>query len=234
MKLERYTNPMTKTILITGANRGLGFALAQRYESEGWRVLPTCRRPQDAHALQELDLAPLSLDVTEASSIDALSQTLAGEPIDILFNNAGIFGPRGSEIGTLAPDAWLEVMKVNVVAPALIAQALVDNVALSEDKLIAFMSSDLGSVTDTSGGEYIYRSSKAALNMVVATLAKDLAPREVRTVALSPGWVRTDMGGPDAGLSAEESAKGLKTVLDTLSPEQSELFLRYDGASVAW
>ena len=225
---------MTKTILITGANRGLGLALAQHYQAANWRVLPTCRRPQDAHALQNIGLEPLPLNVSDEASIKSLSKMLEGQSVDILFSNAGIFGPRGLGVGTLTSDVWLEVMRVNAVAPALVAQALVDNVAQSEEKLMAFVSSDLASLTNTSGGETIYRSSKAALNMTVGTLAKDLAPRGVRTVALSPGWVRTDMGGPNASLSAEESVSGIKAVLDTLTWEQSGGFLKYDGTSLAW
>ena len=222
-----------RTILITGANRGLGLALAQRYHAEGWRVLATCRKPRSAHALREI-VEPLELDVTAEASLRALSERLRGEPIDILFSNAGVFGPRGLAFADLSREVWLEVLDVNAVAPVRLAQAFIDNVAKSQERLIAVMSSDLGSVANTVGGEVIYRTSKAALNMAVATLAKDLEPRGVRTVAVSPGWVRTDMGGSEAALSPEESARGIHTTLASLPRDTSGVFVKYDGSSVAW
>lgn len=225
---------MTKTILITGANRGLGLELAKQYQADDWRVLATCRKPNKAHALQDLGLNPLELNVTDSASIRSLSEKLEQEPIDILFSNAGMFGPRGLGLTEIEQDVWLDVIKVNTLAPVLVAQALVDNVAKSQDKLMVFMSSDLASIQESSGGEYIYRSSKAALNMVVATLAHDVKSRGIRTVAMSPGWVRTDMGGPNARLSTEESVRGIKTVLDELASDTSGVYLKYDGSSLAW
>ncbi len=225
---------MTKTILVTGANRGLGLELAKQYQADQWRVLATCREPQAAHALRKLGLEPLELDVTDGASTGALSEKLKGEPIDILFNNAGMFGPRGVELADLNRDVWSNVLSVNVVAPTLVAQAFVRNVATSQDKLLVFMSSALGSVAGSTGGEIVYRSSKAALNMVVATLAQDLKPQNIRTVAISPGWVRTDMGGPNASLSPEESVREMKDALAKLKTDESGVYLNYDGSPLAW
>ena len=225
---------MSKTILITGANRGLGLELAKQYQADNWRVFATCRDPQKSDALKQLGLDPLPLDVTDEASIHSLSQSLKGEPIDIFFSNAGIFGPRGLELAELTREVWLNVLEVNLIAPMLVAQVFIDNVAKSQEKLLVFMSSDLASIANTTGGEYIYRSSKAALNIVVATLVKDLEPQGIRTIAMSPGWVRTDMGGANATLSAEESVRGIKTVLDTLPNNSSGSFLKYDGSPLAW
>lgn len=225
---------MTKTILITGANRGLGLALSEQYRADGWNVLATCRNPQGADALKDLGLEPLELDVTDEASLTALRQKLDGESIDILFSNAGVFGPRGLELGELDSKVWLEVLNINTVAPAMLAQAFVQNVAASQEKLMVFMSSSMGSITDTSGGEYIYRSSKAALNMVAASLAQDLRSQGIRSVAMRPGWVSTDMGGDEAPLSPKVSASGVKTTLDNLSATETGVFLSHDRSSVDW
>ncbi len=198
-----------KRILITGANRGLGLELAKQYQAAGWEVIATCRQPDQARDLHVLGLTPLALDIADDTSIAALTHEVQATPLDVVFNNAGMFGPRGLPFGELAAETWLEILRVNTVAPMLVTQALLENVATSQDKLIVFMSSNLGSIASNSGGEYIYRSSKAALNMSAATLAKDLAPRGIRVVSISPGWVRTDMGGSGAPLSVQDSVQGL-------------------------
>ena len=224
---------MNKTILITGANRGIGLALAKQYQDDGWQVLATCREPEKADGLKSLRLEPFALDVTDPKSCSQLAQELVGQSIDVLFNNAGIFGPRGLKLGELEPESWLEVLKVNSVAPALVTQAFLEHVASSQDKLMVYTSSSMASIAAGSSGEYIYRSSKAALNMFVARAAQELDSKGIRTVAMDPGWVRTDMGGSSAALSPEESARGMKNVLDTLG-HQSGVYLRHDGATLPW
>ena len=223
-----------KTILITGANRGLGLELCKQYQADGWQVIPTCRKPAEAATLKDLGLTPLGLEVDSESSIAKLADTISGEPIDVLFNNAGIFGPRGLSLKKLRQDVWLEVLKTNTVSPALLAAALLENVAKSSDKLMVFMSSSMGSIAAGSAGEYIYRSSKAGLNMIVARAAQELAPRGIRTVAMDPGWVRTDMGGSSASLSPEESVRGMKHVLETLGQHTTGVYLRYNGSGLEW
>jgi len=225
---------MSKTILITGANRGIGLELAKQYKNAGWQVLATCRDTTNARALQDLELEPFALDVKDVVSINALAEKLKGQAIDVLFNNAGIFGPRGLKLGELDAAAWLEVLQVNSVGPALVTQAFVDHVAASNDKLMVFTSSSMASIAASSSGEYIYRSSKAALNMFVARAAQELASKNIRTVAMDPGWVRTDMGGSAASLSPEESVSGIKATLDALGQDQSGVYLRYDGSSLPW
>ncbi len=232
---------MRETILITGANRGIGLELARSFADRGWRVLACCRSPQKAAELAELaDRYPKQVDiqrleVTDAGQLKALSETLKGEPIDILFNNAGVSGPKKQDFGETDPTEWLEVLRVNVVAPLKVSEALVDQVAGSRRKIIAVMGSQLGSIADNgSGGMYAYRSSKTAVHQVAKCMAVDLKERGITVVVFHPGWVRTSMGGPQAPTQPAESAAGLTRVLLTLTPEQSGHFLSWEGKELPW
>nr|VFJ50652.1 MAG: Short-chain dehydrogenase [Candidatus Kentron sp. DK] len=235
------------TILITGANRGIGLELTRQYAEDGWKVFACCRYPKYAHALNELaprfagrDGAGIEihpLDVTSDAERAALAARLAGRPIDILWNNAGASGSWGSQgFGQCRAEEWLSVLDSNVVAPMLLIQALVENVAASGRRIIANMSSGIGSISgaDAMEGRYIYRSSKAALNMVSAICARDLAGRDITVVALHPGWVRTDMGGPDGALSVEESCAALRKNLAGVGFADSGRFIDINGGTIAW
>jgi NAD(P)-dependent dehydrogenase (short-subunit alcohol dehydrogenase family) len=229
------------TILITGANRGIGLALTRVYAEDGWRVLAACRKPDAADDLQALakmhDAVEVeALDVTDARAIAGLAKKIGDRPIDVLFNNAGQMGPRGAQsFDSIDYDAWQEVLRVNLLAPVAMAQAFADNVAASERRVVAMMSSTMGSIAEnTSGGYYIYGTSKAALNMAVRKLAADLRGKRVIVVAFHPGWVRTDMGGSGASLSPARSAAGLKRVIDRLGLDDSGHFRRYDGSEPPW
>ena len=212
------------TILITGAGRGLGLELARQYAADGWKVIGTERGAK----------AQYPMDVREISSIKKLSANLKGEPIDVLFCNAGIIGTRGSALGSFDYAAWEEIFRVNVLGAAATVEALVDNVAASGRKIIAMMSSRLGSVTETSGATLPYGTSKAALNLLTKGLAMALKPRGITVVAFSPGWVRTDMGGAGAPLSPEESVAGLRNVIAGLDLSQSGKFMSHDGKPIPW
>ena len=172
--------------------------------------------------------------MTDTKQIGSFAKALKGKPIDLLFCNAGISGKRGMALGSFDFDSWDEVLRVNLLGPAALAEALVDNVAASERKTIAMMSSRLGSISESSGMTLPYSTSKAALNMLVKGLAATLAGRGITVVALSPGWVRTDMGGEQAPLSVEKSVQGLRKVISTLRKEDSGKFLSYDGAAIPW
>ncbi len=230
----------TPTLLITGANRGLGLEFARQYAADGWRVIACCRKPDAADKLRALAEAHPAieihaLDVTDGEQLAALAASLRDQPIDLLLSNAGIYGPRGANFGNVPADDWLRVFEVNSVAPLMLAQAFADNVAASEHKRIAVVSSKMGSIDDNgSGGSYIYRSSKTAVNMVVKSLSIDLAERGITVVTLHPGWVRTDMGGPNAEISVEQSIAGMKAVLDGAGPAQSGHFIEYDGNPIPW
>ncbi|TYO98124.1 NAD(P)-dependent dehydrogenase (short-subunit alcohol dehydrogenase family) [Geothermobacter ehrlichii] len=231
---------MAETILITGASRGIGYELARRFAGMGWQVLACCRNLGQADELQQLAqkcprVEPQDLDVTDQAGIDSLAHRLAGRAIDILFHNAGLFGSREQLFGATDVEDWLQVFRVNVIAPQKLTEALVDNVARSRRRIIAVMGSQLGSLTDNlSGGWPIYRSSKAAVHMVVRTLACDLKERGVVVVAFHPGWVRTRMGGPEAPLEPAESAAGLARQLLALEPGDTGSLIHQDGRRLPW
>ncbi len=228
------------TLLITGANRGLGLELSRLYLEDGWRVIAASRKPgaaglEDLYRVHGDRLDRPTLDVTDAAAIAALAAGLEGAPIDLLFHNAGIYGPDDAPFGETPVDEWLEVFRVNAIAPLKLTEALAQNVAASEGKTVAVMTSLMGSIADNgSGGYYPYRSSKAALNAVAKSLSLDLRPLGVKVVVLHPGWARTDMGGAQAPLSTEQSCAGLKQVLDGLGDGANGRFYGWDGTELPW
>jgi NAD(P)-dependent dehydrogenase (short-subunit alcohol dehydrogenase family) len=228
------------TLLITGANRGVGLALTQQYLEEGWQVFATCRDPENAGELSRLaadsdSLTIIPLEVTNSADIESLVRKLDGSPIDILINNAGVYGQSNSYFGNTNTELWLEALKINTIAPMKIMEALVENVAASEKRIIASMSSKMGSMDDNgSGGSYVYRSTKAALNAVMVSAAHDLKSKGITAVILHPGWVRTDMGGPNGEISTAESATNLRKILANLSIENGGDFYDIDGSIIPW
>jgi len=225
------------TVLITGASRGLGFEFARQYAADGWRVIATYRDSVGGGTLSDLGnrVYVHALDVTDHDHIQALARTLKRESIDLLLNNAGIYGPRPQPLGGVDYDAWTEVIRVNAMAALKVCECFVDHVARSDLKRIVAVTSRMGSITDNdSGGCYIYRSSKAALNAVMKSLSVDLRPRGITVAVLHPGWVRTDMGGPSALIDPEESISGMRKVIAGLTLEDSGRFFTYDGAEIPW
>jgi NAD(P)-dependent dehydrogenase (short-subunit alcohol dehydrogenase family) len=227
--------------LITGANRGLGLEFARQHLADGWQVYAACRDPASASELRRLaedsddKLRTLAMDVTYRASIREAATELDGRAIDLLLNNAGIIGPRGQTVGNIDYEAWAEVLAVNTMGPMRVSEAFVEHVARSDRKLIVTLTSGMGSIADnTSGGSIVYRGSKAAVNMVMRSLALDLAPRGITCVVVNPGWVRTDMGGPNATLELSESISALRRLIATLGPEQSSRFLNYTGREYPW
>ncbi len=220
------------TILITGANRGLGLEFVRQYADDGWRVLACVRDPLAGRAASDAGAEVYVADVTDDSSIRRLKTSLAGVPIDIVLNNAGIYG-ENQEFGGIDVEGFLRVVRTNTVAPLKMAEAFADQ--LSGRKIIAAVSSKMGSMADnTSGGSYAYRASKAALNMVIKGLAVDLATSGAIALALSPGWVRTDMGGPTAPLDAQTAVAGMRQTIAGASSKDSGKFLHYDGTELPW
>lgn len=229
------------TVLITGANRGLGLEFTRQYAAEGWQVLACCRHPAEADALNAIahrsrgQVRVHALDVAELNTIDALAKTLQGTPIDLIINNAGIYPDRHSGFGQIDYDAWMMAFLVNTMAPLKVAEAFVSHLERGQGKLIATVSSKMGSLDDnTSGGCYLYRSSKSAVNMVMKSLSLDLAARGIRAVILHPGWVQTDMGGPNALIMPEQSVSGMRRVLENVTNKQTGRFLSYDGSEIPW
>ena len=229
------------TVLVTGANRGLGLEFARQYTAEGWQVLAACRAPDAATDLQGLAAASggrirvLGINVADTASVRAAAVALKGEAIDLLLNNAGVGGPPGQQLGNLDYAAWARVLDTNTLGPMRVTEAFLDNVAQSRDKKIVTITSAMGSIEDNaSGGRYAYRSSKAAVNMVMKSLAIDLAPRGIICLMVHPGWVRTDMGGPGGKITPAESVQALRSLIDAIKPEDSGKFLNYDGKSYPW
>jgi len=229
------------TVLITGANRGLGLEFAREYAAEGWTVFAACRKPDEAEELNRLvkesgtRTSIVAMDVTDNDSVREASTELKDAAIDVLINNAGIGGPRGQTTGNVDFEAWRHVLDVNTLGPLRVLEAFTEQLARSERKLVVTISSGMASIRDnTFGGSIPYRSSKAAVNMVMRSAAIDLAPRGITCVLLSPGWVKTDMGGPGARLAPAESVGAMRKLIAKLGPSDSGKFLHYDGLEYPW
>ena len=238
-----------KTIAISGASRGIGFGLVEQYSKDNHvRILACCRNPKNAIQLKKFsekkpNISIHQLDVTDEKSIKNLVKELRAYSIDILINNAGIYRPHRSISDCVNLDDWISVFKTNAIGHYLVSQALVENVAGSELKMIVNVSSLLGSMTcNDMGGEYMYRSSKAGLNAITKSMAIDFMKQySVTVIALHPGRVLTDMAGsdatlagPNARLSITESVSSIKKVLQTITHEDNGCFFNYDGAKLAW
>jgi NAD(P)-dependent dehydrogenase (short-subunit alcohol dehydrogenase family) len=234
------------TALVTGANRGLGFEFTRQYLGEGWTVVAACREPGDAAALSDLGqkysaLRVIRLDVTDAETVRQSATDLGGMAIDVLINNAGVFGPNESRdndwrqnFGHMDYAVWADVLRTNTMGPMRITEAFIDNVAASEQKKIITVSSGLGSIAGTGGGYLAYRSSKAAVNMVMATLAAEFAPLEIIVALLDPGWCRTDMGGSAAAHDPADSVARMRNQIASLTLADSGSFRHHGGESLPW
>ncbi|EHU4841197.1 SDR family oxidoreductase [Vibrio parahaemolyticus] len=229
-----------KTVFITGANRGLGLELVKQYAQRGWRVIACCRDINTAQALSLLaqtypTIDIHTLDVSNESHILALTEKFAGIAIDVLIHNAGVSGDECESLGNMGQKEWINVLNVNTIAPMLITQAFLNNILAGEYKTIIGMTSILASIDDNrSGGRYSYRASKAALNQIIKSLACELSEVGVKTMAIHPGWVQTDMGGKDGKVTVEESVKGMLNVIDNLKLKHSGSFFVYDGTQLPW
>ena len=224
------------TAVITGANRGLGLEFARVYLAAGWTVHAGCRNPIRADELKKLkgDLHIHALNVDDPKDAKALAKSLGSEPIDLLLNNAGIYGKRDLKVGGFDHDEFLNVLKTNVVAPIRLAEALVENVAHSTMKKMAFVTSRMGSIAMNAGGSIAYRTSKAALNMAVSCLSMDVKSRGITCILLHPGWVKTDMGGPNAAIGIPESIAGMTQVIDKTGHDDTGKFYDYQGQAIPW
>ena len=222
------------TIMITGASRGLGLEFARQFYSEECRVIATCRNPKKANELNSIgDIDVHSLDVTDDKSVANLADKLRGENIDILINNAGVIGQRDG-FGRLDYDIWAETMDTNVFGPMRVAEAFRDNVLNSEKKQMIFITSRMGSITEAVPNAYVYRSSKAALNMAVKCLSVELEQQGLIAVLFHPGHVQTDMGGQAAPVTAQKSIEGMKNQIVALTHDDNGRFLSYDGHQIPW
>lgn len=233
---------MMPEILITGTNKGLGLQFVRKYAEDGWRVYAACRTPEKADDLNAIadgsdgQVSVHKLDVLDFGAIDALAGELDGVALDILMNNAGIKGDEVQGFGQIDYDVWDKVFRTNVMSVEKMIEAFVEHVARGERKLIVNIASGTASIANKKGKVpqraneiYIYRSSKTALNMLTKCLGVELAGRGINVVALGPGWVRTDLGGPHAKFSIEESIENCRPLIATFGKEHSGKYILYDG-----
>jgi NAD(P)-dependent dehydrogenase (short-subunit alcohol dehydrogenase family) len=224
-----------RVVLVTGANRGLGLEFARQYQAAGWSVIGTVRDVKAATELAAFGVHAEALDVADAESVAALARRLDGRRIDLLINNAGIYVERGERQSGFDADSFERILRVNVLGPAQVTQALLKNLRAGAGKTIVCLTSELGSIElNTSGGFYGYRESKAALNMFVRSIAAELASAGFVCIAMSPGWVKTDMGGPGAPLTPKRSVASMSKVIDNLKPADTGKCWSYDGSQLPW
>lgn len=226
------------TVLITGANRGIGLGLVEQYLDKGAAVIATARQVKSADALSKLqsrgNLKILPLDVGSSDSIEQLAASLEGQCVDIVINNAGIGGGHSQSLHDIDVDSWLQVLHINTLSPLLLTRALLPNLKLSNNPKVMMMSSQLGAISYPNIGRYAYESSKAALNKVVKGMAEDLRQDHICVSALHPGWVKTDMGGPDAAITVETAAAGLVNTIEGLDMSETGSFWQWNGSRHDW
>ena len=215
------------TVLITGANRGIGLEFARQYSADGWDVIATAREP--GAELPGLGVRIETLDMRDPDAVADFGGRIG--PLNVLIANAGTWIPEQAES---AEDgrAWAEMMVTNCIAPYLVAKSVLRRLGAG-GKLIA-ISSGMGSIGESSGGYVPYRTSKAALNMAWHALAIEARPLGIIAATFDPGWVKTRMGGPNAPLPPEESVGDMRRLIEQLTPEQSGAFLKRDGTAHAW
>ena len=222
------------TVLITGANRGIGLELARQFNAKGYSVIGTARKPSEADALAGLAVRVEQLDVTDAASVAALAASLEGAPIDILINNAGTGGQGVSRIADADFEQMAWTFEVNSIGPMRITQALLPNLAAGKGKTVVSVSSIMGSIENNQGGYYGYRASKAALNQLNMSLSRELGGQGFTCVVVHPGWVKTRMGGAQAPVEVQDSVAGLVAVIEGLEPGDNGRFIDYQGNALPW
>jgi NAD(P)-dependent dehydrogenase (short-subunit alcohol dehydrogenase family) len=238
------------TVLITGANRGLGLEFVRQYAADHWAVIAVCRHPEKAEELQSLmnkhnSVRIEALDAADTKSIQILTEKLDDIEIDVLINNAGIFSggtfsgsatkvDKGQEFGSFDAEAWNKVLRVNTIAPIMMTEALLPHLQRSKDAKVINITSRMGSIDEMGSGYIAYRTSKAALNAAMRVIMHDLKAKGITIANLHPGWVQTDMGGKEAPLQPEISIKGMRKVIEWLTLKDSGQFISYDGKSIPW
>ncbi len=228
--------------LISGSNRGLGLELVRQYAEGGWQVFATCRRPAEVRELHTLaerhpGVSVRRLDVTRADDLRAIAWALEDRPLDVLFNNAGIYLERGCDppqLGAVRCDKWLRTFEVNTLGAVRLTEALIRSLERSGRRLVATMTSHMGSVADIDlPGSLYYRSSKEALNAAMRGLAAELRPRGIGVLLLHPGGTATRMG-PRGGIAPAESVRGLWRLIEAFRIADTGRFPRWDGQEMPW
>ncbi|TBR38062.1 SDR family oxidoreductase [Marinomonas agarivorans] len=231
---------MARNVFVTGAGRGIGLSLVKHLLQQGECVWATYRDADKASALLRLaeknsNLTVEHLDVTDSDQLFVLSQKWKHIPFDWIVNNAGVYGPKSVNFQDIKTSEWLDVLTTNTIAPYQVTRTFYANLLQGKERKLVFISSKMGSIEDnTSGGGYLYRSSKSALNQIAKSLAIDLSYDDVCVLALHPGWVQTAMGGPNALIPSDVSASGLVTVIECADLEASGQFWNFDGSRIEW
>ena len=234
------------TVLVTGANRGLGYEHVKQYAQKGWKVIACARNPKKATELENLkdkyddNFIIEQLEVIDHPRIEELAEKYSNTPIDILINNAGTTGPLGvpgamdyQKIDSMDYEIWRDILEVNLISPFKVATAFHDHIAQSEKKLLIMMSSDLGSIEqNTFGGFYSYRASKAALNIISKGMSVDW--QDLTVIALAPGWCKTYLGGEEAEIHPDESVENQQAMFEKIITSKSGMFLDRFGKEVPW
>lgn len=228
-----------KTILITGASRGIGHALARAALEQGWNVIATARRAGDEKlaalkAAYPGSLRTEELEVTDAESVARLGRALAEEAVDVLVNNAGVMGPEKQSALDMDFGGFARALEVNTLAPLRVSQALLPALRRAGGAKVVNISSIMGSLSLAKPDHIAYRASKAALNMVMRGLAADLAPENIAVFLVHPGWVRTDMGGPNADIDVKTSAEGILKAVAARGVGETGTFFDYRGEAISW
>ena len=230
-----------KTVLVTGANRGLGLEFCLQYAQADWQVFAACRDTQNAQDLNRIaaqykNIQVVTLDVSQHDQIDSLALSLKGATLDLLISNAGVYGDSaGQGFGAINYSNWRDTLEVNVLSAVKLAEAFSESLAKSEQGLFVAISSLMGSIADNgSGGSILYRSSKAALNAVMKSLSFDIKPAGIGVLIFHPGWVRTDMGGPNGLCDAPESIAGMRQQIERFDMQKTGQFIKYDGTKMPW
>jgi NAD(P)-dependent dehydrogenase (short-subunit alcohol dehydrogenase family) len=245
--MHLHVEDMMPTILITGANRGLGLEFTRQYAADGWKVIACCRNPGEANDLAELsqqhpDVSVEKLDVNDFEAIDELANKYANQPIDVLLNNAGIIGPipiaeniERQHFGSMEYDVWEEVLRTNTFAPVKMAEAFIEHVAASKQKKIVTISSTVGSITEMAIPALAYASSKSALNRVMTIIAGQLKDRGIIVAMYCPGYVKTRMDAFGyAMVEIPDSIAALKPMIADLTIEKTGSYTGHDGRTIGW
>lgn len=231
---------MTKTVVISGANRGIGFEMVKCYlASRDWHIIAACRSPQSADELNALakansNIEVLQLDVADAKSVADFANTVGDRTVDLLINNAGVIGGDHQSLGDIDYDEWMQTLAINTLGPVRVTEALIDNVRQSENGKIVAISSQLGAMQYQTQGRFGYNSSKAGLNRNMTLLASQLRTDKIAVAMYHPGWVQTDMGGQEADITPSESAKALVKCFDELTLAGSGKFFKWNGEPHVW
>lgn len=223
------------TVLITGANRGIGLALAEQFVEAGYQVIGTARKPGKAVALKDLGARVEQLDVADPNSVAALASRLGNTSIDILVNNAGIVGHTAADLAATDIEQLDHVFQVNTFGPLRVTQALLPMLESGSKKQVINITSMMGSMELNTWGGYIgYRGSKAALNSFNQTLAIELGKQGYVVIVMHPGYVQTDMNAGEGEISSQKSAAGIFKVINNLSAKDNGAFYDNDGKSLPW